>query len=57
MQRRTKVTKADIVERIYEKTGFAKKDCADLLETVFDIMKATLEAGEKLKIAGRGVVG
>lgn len=48
------MTKADIVERIYEKTGFHKKEAADLVETVFDIMKDTLERGEILKVAGFG---
>lgn len=48
------MTKADIVERIYEKVGFAKKDSYDLVETVFEIMKNTLESGENLKISGFG---
>ncbi len=48
------MTKAEIVERIYEKVGFAKKDSAELVETVFGIMKTTLENGETLKISGFG---
>jgi integration host factor subunit alpha len=48
------MTKADLVERIHANTGFSKKDSADLLESVFSIMKSTLEAGEKIKIAGFG---
>jgi len=48
------MTKADIVERIYEKVGFSKKESAELVETVFDLIKNTLEEGDKIKIAGFG---
>lgn len=48
------MTKADLVENIYQKTGFSKKDSAEIVETVFDLIKSTLEEGEKIKIAGFG---
>ena len=48
------MTKADIVERIHKKIGFSKKESAEMVETVFSIIKNTLEAGEKIKIAGFG---
>jgi integration host factor subunit alpha len=48
------MTKADIVERIHTSTGIPKKDSYDMLETVFSIMKDTLESGEKIKISGFG---
>lgn len=48
------MTKADIVEKIYEKIGFSKKESAELVEVVFDIIKNTLENGDKIKIAGFG---
>lgn len=48
------MTKADIVEQIYEKVGFSKKESADLVERVFGLIKETLENGEKIKIAGFG---
>lgn len=48
------MTKADIVEKIYEKVGFSKKESADLVELVFDLIKDTLEQGDKIKIAGFG---
>ncbi|GFO57927.1 integration host factor subunit alpha [Geomonas silvestris] len=48
------MTKADIVEKIYEKVGFSKKESAELVETVFDLIKTTLEDGDKIKIAGFG---
>lgn len=48
------MTKADIIEQIYEKVGFSKKESAEIVETVFDMMKETLERGEKIKISGFG---
>ena len=48
------MTKADIVEKIYDKVGFSKKESAELVETVFDIIKSTLEQGDKIKRAGFG---
>jgi integration host factor subunit alpha len=48
------MTKSDMVEKIYEKIGFSKKESAELVEMVFDIIKSTLESGEKIKIAGFG---
>jgi integration host factor subunit alpha len=48
------MTKADLVENVYVKTGFSKKESADIVEMVFDLIKDTLENGEKIKIAGFG---
>ncbi len=49
------MTKADIVERVYESlSGFSKKESADIVEAVFDTIKETLETGEKIKISGFG---
>ena len=48
------MTKADIVEHIYERVGFSKKESAELVERVFDIIKDTLARGEKVKISGFG---
>lgn len=48
------MTKADIVARIYEKVGFSKKEAADVVETTFEIIKGSLEKGEKVKISGFG---
>ncbi len=49
------MTKADIVEKVYTKTGSQKKDSTELVETLFEIMKGALEKGEPLKISGFGV--
>ena len=48
------MTKAQIVEQIYEKIGFSKKESADIVELVFDTIKDTLSKGEKIKISGFG---
>lgn len=50
-----KMTKADIIEAVYEKVGgFSKKEAAEIVETVFNTIKETLERGEKIKISGFG---
>jgi integration host factor subunit alpha len=49
------MTKADIIERVYEMVGgFSKKEAAEIVETVFQIMKQTLAESEKIKISGFG---
>jgi integration host factor subunit alpha len=54
MQEARAMTKADIVEQIYEQVGFSKKESAELVEKVFDAIKETLADGEKVKISGFG---
>src|SRR3954469_16159990 len=48
------MTKADIVDALYEKVGFSKKEAADLVELVFDTIKQTLSQGQKIKVSGFG---
>ena len=48
------MTKADIVEIIREKIGLGIKESSEIVEQVFEIMKETLESGEKIKISGFG---
>ena len=48
------MTKAEIVEQIYEQVGFSKKESAELVEQVFQTIKETLARGEKVKISGFG---
>lgn len=48
------VTKADIVEKVYDKIGFSKKEASELVEMVFGTLKDVLEKGEKVKISGFG---
>lgn len=48
------MTKADIVEIVFEKVGFSKKDVGAVIEEIFESIKNTLESGEKVKISGFG---
>ncbi len=48
------LTKADIVERVYNKIGFSKKEASDLVELVFSTLKNSLNEGERVKISGFG---
>jgi len=48
------MTKADIVERVSEQCGISKKDSIEMVESVFNTLKDTLENGEDIKISGFG---
>lgn len=48
------MTKADIVEKVYQKIGFSKKEASELVELVFDTLKDVLSKGDKIKISGFG---
>ncbi len=49
------MTKAEIVQALYARVGgFSKKESADLVDLVFEMMKETLGRGEKIKISGFG---
>ncbi len=48
------VTKADIVQKVYQKIGFSKKEASELVELVFGTLKDVLQNGEKVKISGFG---
>ncbi len=48
------MTKADIIEKVYQKIGFSKKEASELVEMVFDQLKDVLCKGDKVKISGFG---
>jgi len=48
------LTKAEIIESIHNQLGLPKKNCADLFETLLDIIKSTLADGEDILISGFG---
>lgn len=48
------MTKADIVENIFDKVGFLKKDVSDVVELVFETIKHTLAKGEEVKLSSFG---
>ena len=48
-------TKADLVDAVYERVGgFSKREAADVVNQVFDLLKDRLATGEKVKISGFG---
>ena len=51
---RSTMTKADIVEKVYQKIGFSKKEASELVELVFASLKDVLTKGDKVKISGFG---
>ncbi len=48
------MTKADIIEQLYLRIGFSKQEAVRITELCLEIMKETLEKGEKVKISGFG---
>lgn len=48
------LTKADLVEQVYEHVGFSKKEASEVVESVFEALKQALEHGDKIKISGFG---
>jgi integration host factor subunit alpha len=49
------MTKAEIVQALYSRVGgFSRKESAELVDLVFEMMKETLGKGEKIKISGFG---
>ena len=48
------LTKAEIIESIHDQLGLPKKNCADLFESLLEIMKSSLSEGEDVLISGFG---
>jgi len=48
------MTKADLAEKVRDRFGFQKKESVELVESVLEIMKSTLEAGDGVMISGFG---
>ena len=48
------MTRADMVELVYERIGVSKREAAAVVESIFDIIKESLERGENVKISGFG---
>lgn len=48
------MTKAKIVDSVYEQVGLTKKESGDAVELVLETIKETLEGGEELKVSGFG---
>ena len=48
------MTKADLVNSVYKKLGLTRKESTVIVDELFEIIKETLEQGEKVKISGFG---
>lgn len=48
------LTKAQIVDTIPEQLGFSRKQSVDVVETLLEILKRTMENGEDVLISGFG---
>ena len=48
------MTKADIVERIQQRSPSSRTDVADIVDLVFESLKVSLARGEKVKLSGFG---
>lgn len=48
------LTKADLIESIYNQVGFSRSTSARMVETVLEIIKGKLEEGEEVLVSGFG---
>jgi len=48
------VTKAEIAKIVHERVGLTKKESAQIVESVLDVMRQSLEQGENVKLSGFG---
>ena len=48
------LTKSHIVEKVSDDCSFTKKDSAETVEILLEIMKRTLESGENVQVSGFG---
>ncbi len=48
------MTKAELVSIVCEKCSFSRQESAEIVEHLFQILKETLERGEKVNISGFG---
>jgi len=48
------LTKAEMAERLFEDLGLNKREAKELVEAFFEEIRASLEAGQQVKISGFG---
>ncbi len=48
------MTKSDIADNLYDRLGLSKRQCADIVDSFFEIIKETLSKNEDVKISGFG---
>lgn len=54
MNKKSTLTKVDLVDAVCERLGNTKVEAADLVELVFATIKAALTTGELVKLSGFG---
>ena len=48
------MTKLDIMNNVYDRLGISKRECADIVDRFFELVKETLARDENVKISGFG---
>ena len=48
------MTKADLVEMLFNRMGMNKRDAKDMVDAFFDEIRAALESGRTVKLSGFG---
>ena len=48
---KTTIVKSDLVDKVYERVGFTRKEAVDAVEALFDQIKAVLANGEDVRIS------
>ncbi len=48
------LTKAKVIENIYEELALPRKRCAEIVESLLELLKQSLESGDDVLISGFG---
>ena len=48
------ITKSNMTENLYEKLGLSKRECGDIADRFFTIIKKSLADGDSVKLSGFG---
>lgn len=48
------LTKADLTEELFEQLGFNKRESKEFVDSFFEEVRSTLEAGDYVKLSGFG---
>jgi len=48
------MTKADLIDALYEKVGLSKKESSQIVELIFELIRQSLEHNAKVKVSGFG---
>jgi integration host factor subunit alpha len=51
---RMTLTKAKVIEQLYEELDLPRKECVEIVESLLEIMKRSLENGEDVMMSGFG---